>query len=89
MGIRGCHLCLRQANLHPAHCGGARNGTFRSPTTGRIPLAIGIEYRILPFLAVGPSFQYEIVTGVGACMILVNPFRLTATSAATLTAASA
>jgi hypothetical protein len=34
-----------------------------------IPLAIGIDYRILPFLAVGPSFQYEIVTGVGACMI--------------------
>jgi hypothetical protein len=35
-----------------------------------IPLAIGVDYRILPFLAVGPSFQYEIVTGVRAsCMI--------------------
>ena len=34
-----------------------------------IPLALGIDYRILPFLAVGPSFQYEIVTGMGGCMI--------------------
>jgi len=34
-----------------------------------IPLAVGIDYRILPFFAVGPSFQYEIVTGMGGCMI--------------------
>lgn len=34
-----------------------------------IPLAIGIDYRILPFLAAGPSFQYQIVTGEGGCMI--------------------
>jgi hypothetical protein len=33
-----------------------------------IPLAVGIDYRILPLLAVGPSFQYEIVTAAGACM---------------------
>ena len=34
-----------------------------------IPLALGVDYRILPFLAVGPSFQYEIVTAEGGCMI--------------------
>jgi hypothetical protein len=34
-----------------------------------IPLSLGIDYRILPLLAVGPSFQYEIVTAEGACMI--------------------
>jgi hypothetical protein len=33
-----------------------------------IPLGLGIDYRVLPFLAIGPSFQYEIVTAVAACM---------------------
>jgi hypothetical protein len=33
-----------------------------------IPLGLGIDYRVLPFLAVGPSFQYEIVVPVAGCM---------------------
>jgi hypothetical protein len=33
-----------------------------------IPLGLGIDYHVLSFLAVGPSFQYEIVTAAGACM---------------------
>lgn len=33
-----------------------------------IPLGLGVDYRVLPFLAVGPSFQYEIVAAVAACM---------------------
>jgi hypothetical protein len=32
-----------------------------------IPLSLGVDYRVLPFLAVGPSFRYEHVTGVSAC----------------------
>jgi hypothetical protein len=33
-----------------------------------IPLGLGIDYRVLPFLAVGPAFQYEIVAAVAGCM---------------------
>jgi len=33
-----------------------------------IPLAIGIDYRLLPRLALGPSFRYAHVLGVGACL---------------------
>ncbi len=33
-----------------------------------VPLAIGIDYRLLPILAVGPSFRYAQVFGVGACL---------------------
>ena len=32
-----------------------------------IPLSLGVDYRVLPFLAVGPSFRYEPVAGVSAC----------------------
>jgi hypothetical protein len=35
-----------------------------------IPLGLGIDYRVLPFLAVGPSFQYEIVVPVVGCMTM-------------------
>jgi len=33
-----------------------------------IPLAVGIDYHVLPFLAVGPSFRYEPVVAVAGCM---------------------
>jgi hypothetical protein len=33
-----------------------------------IPLALGIDYRVLPFLAVGPFFRYEPVVAVAGCM---------------------
>lgn len=33
-----------------------------------IPLSLGVDYRILPFIAVGPSFRYEYVAGVAGCM---------------------
>lgn len=33
-----------------------------------IPLALGIDYRVLPFLAVGPAFRYQPVVAVAGCM---------------------
>jgi hypothetical protein len=33
-----------------------------------IPMGLGIDYRVLSFLAIGPSFRYEVVMGAGACM---------------------
>ncbi len=33
-----------------------------------IPLAIGIDYRVMPFLAVGPAFRYQQVIAVAGCM---------------------
>ena len=33
-----------------------------------IPLSLGIDYHVLPFLAVGPSFRYEPVIAVAGCM---------------------
>jgi hypothetical protein len=33
-----------------------------------IPLGLGIDYHLLPFLAVGPSFRYEPVIAVAGCM---------------------
>lgn len=33
-----------------------------------LPLAIGIDYRLTPELAVGPSFRYAQVFGAGACL---------------------
>lgn len=33
-----------------------------------IPLGLGIDYRVLPFLAVGPTFRYEYVAAVAGCM---------------------
>jgi hypothetical protein len=38
-----------------------------------IPLAIGLDYRVLPNFAVGPSFSYSIVTGAGGCATLSAP----------------
>jgi hypothetical protein len=32
-----------------------------------IPLGIGLDYNVLPILAIGPSFQYEIVKGLTSC----------------------
>jgi hypothetical protein len=39
-----------------------------------VPLAIGVDYRLLPELAVGPSFRYAPVLAAGGC------FELTASS---------
>ena len=33
-----------------------------------LPIAIGIDYRLMPMLAVGPSFRYAYVIGAGACL---------------------
>jgi len=33
-----------------------------------IPLSFGVDYRVLSILAIGPFFQYEIVTAMGGCM---------------------
>jgi hypothetical protein len=33
-----------------------------------VPIALGIDYRVLPMLAVGPSFRYAYVFGAGACL---------------------
>jgi hypothetical protein len=33
-----------------------------------IPLAIGVHYRVLPILSVGPSFRYDIVLPAGGCL---------------------
>jgi hypothetical protein len=37
-----------------------------------IPLTIGVDYRVLPILAIGPSFRYEPVVGVAGC-VSTNP----------------
>jgi hypothetical protein len=33
-----------------------------------IPLAVGVGYRVLPILSVGPSFRYDIVLAAGGCL---------------------
>jgi hypothetical protein len=33
-----------------------------------IPLSIGVDYHVLPFLAVGPAFRYQPVIAVAGCM---------------------
>ena len=35
-----------------------------------VPLSVGVDYRLLPMLAVGPSFRYTVVNGAGGCMKL-------------------
>ncbi|MEZ4220459.1 MAG: outer membrane beta-barrel protein [Polyangiaceae bacterium] len=35
-----------------------------------VPLMAGVDYRILPNLALGPSFRYVVVSGAGGCMKL-------------------
>jgi len=32
-----------------------------------VPLAIGVDYRILPWLSVGPSFEYTVASGITGC----------------------
>jgi len=32
-----------------------------------VPLGIGVDYRVLPVLSVGPSFEYAIAAGVVGC----------------------
>ena len=53
--------------------------TYKRPVGGRsvdwslkhhgvvVPLALGADFRVLPMLAIGPSFRYAIVSGAGAC----------------------
>ncbi len=33
-----------------------------------VPLAVGIDYRVLPMLSVGPSFEYTIASPIAGCM---------------------
>jgi hypothetical protein len=32
-----------------------------------VPLSIGIDYRVLPMFAIGPSFEYTLVASAGGC----------------------
>ena len=32
-----------------------------------VPIAIGVDYAVLPMLAIGPSFEYTTVAGAGGC----------------------
>lgn len=32
-----------------------------------VPIGIGIDYRILPMLSVGPSFEYALASGIAGC----------------------
>lgn len=38
-----------------------------------IPVGIGLDYRVLPILSVGPSFEYALVQSAGACMSTTAP----------------
>jgi len=38
-----------------------------------VPIAVGIDYRVLPLLSIGPSFEYTVASGVTGCVKLGAP----------------
>jgi hypothetical protein len=44
-------------------------GTYKLTHNGiEVPLGVGLDYNLLPLLAVGPSFEYAVVSGAGGCL---------------------
>jgi hypothetical protein len=47
---------------------GGVNATYKLTHNGiEVPLGVGVDYNLLPLLAVGPSFEYAVVSGAGGC----------------------
>jgi hypothetical protein len=44
-------------------------GTYKLTHNGiEVPLGVGLDFNVLPLLAVGPSFEYAVVSGAGGCL---------------------